>query len=120
MATLVALVSVNGSEPFRRVIKPWGKGKDGVWFAELNEQQCKRLKVDTGDRITVTLAPAEQVPVDLIEALDRAGLRKTWEQLSASDRRSLAEHVFEAAKPETRRRRIERVVERLGDVRRPG
>ncbi len=54
--SFAAMVSLNGSAPFERNIRPWGKGSD-VFFFNLTEPQCKRAGLDTGDACVVTMSP---------------------------------------------------------------
>lgn len=51
-----ALVRLNGSPPFERNIRPWGKGSD-VFFFNLTEPQCRKAGLDTGDECVVTIQP---------------------------------------------------------------
>ena len=54
-----ALVSLNGSSPFERNIRPWGKGSD-VFFFNLTEPQCRKAGLDTGDECVVTIQPKSE------------------------------------------------------------
>ena len=56
-----ALVCLNGSAPFERNIRPWGKGSD-VFFFNLTETQCQRAGLDTGDECVVTVKPMSLDP----------------------------------------------------------
>ena len=49
-----AQVTLDGSPPFERNIRPWGKGSE-VFFFNLTAAQCKKAGVDTGDRCNVTI-----------------------------------------------------------------
>jgi len=51
-----AMVSLNGSPPFARNIRPWGKGSD-VFFFNLTAPQCKGAGLDTGDLCEVRVDP---------------------------------------------------------------
>lgn len=108
--TVVALCAIGGAAPVRRSVKPWG---DGRWFLELTERQCRAAGIDTGDRVSLRLTPAPAMPEALSAALGRAGLTPAWEALPASERRGLAEAVFDARRPATAERRITAIVERL-------
>lgn len=71
-----------------------------------------------GDQVTVTLErdTAERtvtVPDDLAAALTTAGVRAAFDALSYSNRREHATSVTDAKKPETRTRRIAKIVESL-------
>lgn len=51
-------VMLNDTGPFRRNIRPWGKGSD-VFFFNLTEPQCKKAGLDTNDTCTVKLFPRD-------------------------------------------------------------
>lgn len=51
-----ARVTLNGSAPFARNIRPWGKGSD-VFFFNLTAQQCDKAGLDTNDECIVTITP---------------------------------------------------------------
>ena len=53
-----AMVSLNGSPPFERNIRPWGTGSD-VFFFNLTEPQCRKAGLDTGDRCDVSIEPKD-------------------------------------------------------------
>ena len=54
----LANVMLNGSEPFERNIRPWGKGSD-VFFFNLTEPQCRGAGLDTNEECSVTIVPKE-------------------------------------------------------------
>ncbi|WP_433016967.1 YdeI/OmpD-associated family protein [Kribbella sp. CA-294648] len=71
-----------------------------------------------GDPVTVTVErdTAErtiEVPADLAEALQAAGVREAFDALSFSHRREHVKAIEEARKPETRARRIAKAVEMI-------
>jgi len=51
-----AEVMLNDAGPFKRNIRPWGKGSD-VFFFNLTEPQCTKAGLDTNDECKVTLTP---------------------------------------------------------------
>lgn len=51
-------VMLNDAGPFRRNIRPWGKGSD-VFFFNLTAPQCEKAGLDTNDRCTVTIIPRD-------------------------------------------------------------
>lgn len=51
-------VWINDRGPFRRNVRPWGKGSD-VFFFNLTAPQCDKAGVDTGEMCTVTLSPRD-------------------------------------------------------------
>jgi hypothetical protein len=69
-----------------------------------------------GDPVVVTVARDDgertvEVPADLAEALEAAGVREAFDALSFSHRREHVQAIEEAKKPETRARRIAKAVE---------
>jgi hypothetical protein len=57
-AAFPADVMLNEAGPFRRNIRPWGKGSD-VFFFNLTAPQCEKAALDTNDTCVVTLIPAD-------------------------------------------------------------
>jgi hypothetical protein len=47
---------LNEAGPFRRNIRPWGKGSD-VFFFNLTAPQCEKAGLDTHDECQVTILP---------------------------------------------------------------
>jgi hypothetical protein len=66
------------------------------------------IEVDTAERTV-------EVPDDLAAAVSAAGLGEAWERQSYTNRKEFVRGVVEAKKPETRARRIEKVVATLGE-----
>jgi len=108
--TFVVEAAINGSPIGRRSIKPWG---DGRWFMELTKVQCAQLNVGPGDAVDVELIAAPEVPAELASRIAEEGLSERWADLSAADRRAMAEHIFAAKKATTRAARIDRTLARL-------
>lgn len=52
-------VMLNDAGPFRRMIRPWGRGSD-VFFFNLTAAQCAKAGLDTNDVCTVTIIPEEE------------------------------------------------------------
>lgn len=65
------------------------------------------IEVDTAERTV-------DVPDDLAAALEAAGLTAAWDRQSYTSRKEFVRGVVDAKKPETRARRIEKVVGTLG------
>lgn len=75
--------------------------------------------IAAGDEVAVTLLRDEaprtvEIPDDLVEALNAAGLREKFDALSASNRKRHALAVTGAKAAETRARRVAKVLEELG------
>ena len=105
--TTVLDVTLNGVAAGRRTIKKWD---DARWFLTITEVDCLNLGVDTGDTVSVTIAPASQeLPAELDALLrtDRRA-RAAWERLTAAQRRMLSEEIRAAKQSATRGRRARR------------
>ena len=107
-------VTVNGVT-LRTTVAVYG----GVSFVGIRKEIREQMGVEIGDTITLTMEPdtAERtvdVPADLKRALAKnAAAKKKYESLSYSHRREHAQFVAEAKKPETRERRVAKVLEML-------
>lgn len=107
-------VTVNGVT-LRTTVAVYG-GRSYIGF---RKEICQAAGLQLGKTITVAIElDAEprvvDVPEDLARALaTHASARKRFDSLSYSHRREHAQWVAEAKKPETRARRIARVIELL-------
>lgn len=91
---------------------------DGMVIGILKDIQT-RLGKSPGDEVLVTLTrddgPREvEVPQDLSQALERAGVAGVFQELSYTRQKEIASGVAGAKKPETRQRRIHAAIEELG------
>lgn len=108
------LVSING-HTYRSTVAVYG----GVFMLPLSAQNREAAGVEAGDTVEVTLEhdTAErrvEVPDDLAAALDsHPGTRAAFDALSFSKQRQRAEAVASAKRPETRERRIAKVIGEL-------
>ena len=107
-------VTVNGYT-FRSTIARMGS----VTFIPLRKSNREAAAVAAGDRVKVRIAAdadarVVEVPPDLAKALKaRPNLWKRWGELSYTHQREGVESVLGAQKPETRERRIAKVVESM-------
>jgi hypothetical protein len=106
--TTTVEVTLNGVGLGRRSLVPWGD--DRKWSVTLTEPQCRKVGIDTGDRVTLVLKRTEEArPAELEELLTaNAHARAAWERLTPAQQRMLREEILAAKQPETRRRRAER------------
>lgn len=91
----------------------------GVTFIPLRKSNREAAGVGGGDRVKVRIAAdveerAVEAPDDLARALKKAGLWSQWQGLSYTNQRESVESVTGAKKPETRQRRVARVVGFVG------
>jgi Bacteriocin-protection, YdeI or OmpD-Associated/Domain of unknown function (DUF1905) len=105
-------VTVNGYT-FRSTIARMG----GVTFIPLRKSNREAAGIEGGARVRVRIANdtegrVVEVPMDLAKALKaKSSLWKTWGTLSYTNQRECVESVLGARKPETRERRIAKVIE---------
>lgn len=87
-------------------------------FAYVGKGLQRRLGVVPGDVVRCRLRPADPdhvpVPADLRDALTDAGHLDAFEARPPAERRRLLQPIEEAARPGTRRRRIEVLVRDVG------
>lgn len=106
--TSIVEVTVRGTALGRRTLKRW-RERDG-WFFDLTGSQCDRADLDTGDVVAVEVRRASTAPPRLLQTLidDDLAARRAWDALTLSQRRMLSEHVRQAKRIQTRRRRARR------------
>lgn len=107
------VVTVNGFE-YRSTVGVMG----GRFLVPFSSDKRASTGIQGGDAITVDLvlddAPRTvEVPADLAEALEAAGLRPAFDALSPSARKAHATAVEGAKAADTRQRRIEGVLAKL-------
>ena len=106
-------VTINGYT-YRTTIAPMG----GLYLIPLSAENRAGAGVQAGEAVDVDIerdtAPREvTVPADLAEALDGAGVRAAFDELSFTRRKEIVGAVEGAKKPETRRARVERAITEL-------
>ncbi len=96
---------------------------DGKFMASLSKAHREAAGVEAGDQVEVTVELDEEprtvtVPEDLAEALSRkSGARAAFDSLAYSKRKEFVRQVEEAKAKETRDRRIDGIVAKMGDPR---
>lgn len=90
----------------------------GQWMMVVNEAMrdggMTPPGVYTADVVMDTDERTVDLPDDLAAAVDTAGLRAAWDRQSYTNRKEFVRGVTEAKKPETRERRIEKIIATLG------
>ena len=101
--------SINGF-PFQTTLQP--DGEKGHWL-KVDRKLCEAAGADTGDVVTLEIAPAREepeptVPADLRKALAAAApkARALWSDITPIARRDWIHWITSAKQPETRGRRI--------------
>ena len=100
--------TVNGVDIGRRSLK-----RDrACWWIDLPEPLCLRAKINTGDRVRLSLRIASQdLPEELAELVSKNPVaRKVWEQLTPGQQRMLREDILTAKQPATRERRARKAL----------
>ena len=107
--------TVNGF-PFRSSIFPRG---DGRHYMVVNKEVREGAKAAAGETVSFLMERDEEPrvvtpPAEIARALrgDKA-LKAAWEKLSYSNRKEHAGSIEGAKRPETRARRVEKVIEAL-------
>jgi hypothetical protein len=90
----------------------------GQWMTVINKQMREGGLVPGHDyTVDLSLDTAERtvdVPADFAKAMRAAGVRKAFDALAYSHRKEHVRVIEEAKKPETRQRRIEAAITKLG------
>lgn len=113
-ARLPVKVSINRFV-FRSTIAIYG----GKYYVPVREDRQEAAGVKAGDIVEVIILPDTEVrsvepPPELATALAKNGLaRAQWEKLSYTHQRVHAEEILNAKRPETRARRVQRILEKL-------
>jgi uncharacterized protein YdeI (YjbR/CyaY-like superfamily) len=94
----------------------------GVFHLGVHKATAEAASVAGGDSVSMTIGPDREplptdvVPRDLAGALSRdEGASVSWKKLAPAVRRGYVKSVLDAKKPETRIRRIARIVGTLHD-----
>src|SRR5580698_4098081 len=108
---VLVMARVNRSEPFKVSLFPNGGGKH---YIRIKAKVRKEAKTETGDviRLHITVLDRADVtlPKDLTSALRKGGATVGFKSLPAGKQNFLVRRIDEAAKPETREKRIEEAV----------
>jgi hypothetical protein len=104
-----------GPHTFRTTIALYG----GQPYVGISRAHREAARVAVGETVTVTLVYDDEprvvdLPDDLAAALRSGGVLDHWNRLSYSHQREYVEWITEAARPETRARRVTQTVERIG------
>ena len=107
------IVTINGHS-YRSTVAALG----GTYMLALAKEHRDAAGVKAGDSIEVTLEAdtlprTVEVPADLAAALKQAGATAAFDALSYSARKEHARQVESAKAPETRQRRIDKIVSQL-------
>jgi hypothetical protein len=109
--TFTVDVSLNGIPVGLRNLIPW---KERGWHFGLSQPICRKVGVETGDRVHVEMRRlGDTRPQELQELLKSdPKAENAWKELSAGERRDFVLFVADAKKPGTRMRRARRLLGR--------
>jgi Domain of unknown function (DUF1905)/Bacteriocin-protection, YdeI or OmpD-Associated len=105
---------IDGYEIKSYNLMPMGNGK---LFFPVKAEIRKAIKKEEGDYVHVILYADDsvyQVPQELVERFEEAGVYKLFLQRKKWEQRMCAEWIFAAKRPETTEERILRTIFRLG------
>ncbi|MDP5240076.1 YdeI/OmpD-associated family protein [Uliginosibacterium sp. 31-16] len=105
---VLVMARVNESEPFQVSLFPVGGGQH---YIRIKAQVRKETNTKTGDlirmRVTVLDRDSVEIPDDLLFALRSEGVEKAFQSLPPGKQNFIIRRLNEAARPETRERRIQ-------------
>ena len=108
--TTTVEANMNGVDIGRRSLKRWDKRNS--WWMDLSSDVCRKINVDTGDRVKLILKLAsEELPAELAQLIKQnSQARAHWERLTPGQRRMLREEILSAKQSATRARRAARAL----------
>lgn len=103
---------VNGSKPFQVSLFPVGGGRH---YIRIKAKVRKETKTKSGDEVTVRFTVLDRakvvLPDDLREALEAEGALEAFQAFPPGKQNFTIRQIDQAAKADTRARRIEKAVE---------
>src|SRR5580658_6279437 len=106
-AAVLVMARVNCSEPFKVSLFPVGGGKH---YIRIKAKVRKETKTKTGDRVRLRITVLDRAdvtyPKDLLSALKAEGATEDFKSLPPGEQNFILRRIDEAAKPETRAKRI--------------
>ena len=109
---VLVMARVNDSKPFKVSLLPVGGGQHYIRIKAKVRQETKTI---TGDRVQVRITILDRadvtLPQDLAIALGTAGAVQDFKALPPGKQNFIIRRIDEAAKPETRQKRILEAVE---------
>jgi hypothetical protein len=101
--------TVNGSEAFIASLYPVGEGRH---YLRIKNKICKSVDIKKGDRVRVDFTIRDRtaeitIPKDLMSALKAENVADGFKALPIGKKSFLLRLIEQAAKPETRKKRIQ-------------
>jgi hypothetical protein len=111
-SAVLVMARVNASAPFKVSLFPVGGGKH---FIRVRKQVRKEANLNEGDRVTVEITVLDradiEIPSDLSAALRRKKALARFNALTPGKKNYMIRRIDDAAKPETRAKRVLEVVD---------
>src|SRR4051812_26393522 len=109
---VLVMAQVNDSEPFKVSLFPIGGGQH---YIRIKAKVRKETETKTGDRVRVQFTVLDRADVtiskDLMSALRAEGVTEDFKSLPPGKQNFIIRRIDDAAKPETRDKRIREAVE---------
>jgi len=109
---VLVMARVNDSEPFKVSLFPIGGGQH---YMRIKAKVRKEMKTKTGDRVRMQITVLDRADVtifkDLMSALRAGGVTEDFKSLPPGKQNFIIRRIDDAAKPETRDKRIQEAVE---------
>ncbi len=108
---VLVMARVNQSEPFKVSLFPIGGGQH---YIRIKAKVRKETKTKTGDRVRIRFTVLDRAdvtyPPDLLKALQAEKVTKDFKALPPGKQNFILRRIDDAAKPETRKKRIQEAV----------
>ena len=109
---VLVIARVNDSAPFQVSLFPVGGGQH---YIRIKAKVREQTKTRTGDRVRVRVTVLDRadvtIPEDLMSALRAEGATEAFKSLPPGKQNFMNRRLADAAKPETRDKRIQEIVE---------
>ena len=109
---VLVMARVNDSAPFQVSLFPVGGGQH---YIRIKAKVRQETKTSIGDRVRVLVTVLDRadvtIPQDLMSALRAEGATKAFKSLPPGKQNFMIRRLVDAAKPETRVKRIQEIVE---------
>jgi len=111
-SSVLVIACLNDSTPFKVSLFPVGGGRH---YIRVKAKVRKETRTQVGDRVQLRFSVLDRAavtyPADLLSVLRAAGAVSDFEGLPPGRRNFIVRRIDEAAKPETRRKRIQEAVD---------
>lgn len=108
---ILVMAQVNQSEPFKVSLFPVGGGQH---YIRIKAKVRKETKTKTGDLVLIRFTVLDRAdvdyPKDLLKALKTEKATEDFKSLPPGEQNFLLRRIDEAAKPETREKRIQEAI----------